>query len=256
MPWIPPHTPLLHPEIPKLSTRWRAGAGRPAPLSILRPSAPSGMGLHLGLLKPRVPEFAKQAHVFGGISCPTPQVSDLSQWGSSNKGISPETSVYIGVSPCSGMPQPPGLLDLPQTRPQPRGLPVQATSRAPLLPFRPHALLLPDPTLGEEAPFPFTSAPGPRGRPSPRPRLSDVQHPGRSGSWEQDTRLTRAGRGQLGGGAWVEPWVWPDAGQGRGQRQGGAGSPNLEASLSFHPQSPARSGPQFNSGTDRLLGPT
>lgn len=33
-------------------------------------SAPAGMGLRLGLLKPRVPEFARQAHVLGAISCP------------------------------------------------------------------------------------------------------------------------------------------------------------------------------------------
>lgn len=80
------------------------------------PHTPSEMGLHLGLLKPRVPEFARQSHAFGAIRCPHTSVSDLSQLGSSNRGISPEISVPgdsvcrsadIGVSPCSRMPQPP-----------------------------------------------------------------------------------------------------------------------------------------------------
>lgn len=104
---------------------------------------------------------------------------------------------YRGVSVLENA-SAPGLLDLPQIRAQPRGLPVQSTSL-----FTPSSLF-PDPTLGVggEAPFPFTSAPGPRRRPSSRPRLSDVQHLGHSESWVQDTRWTGAGRSQLGGGAW------------------------------------------------------
>lgn len=40
--WTPPRTPSLHPAIPKLPTRWRAGAGRPAPPLILCPSPSVG----------------------------------------------------------------------------------------------------------------------------------------------------------------------------------------------------------------------
>lgn len=55
---VPPPTPSLHPAIPKLPTRWRAGAGTPVLPPILRPSLPSGMGLHLGLHKLGVLEFS------------------------------------------------------------------------------------------------------------------------------------------------------------------------------------------------------
>lgn len=43
----------------------------------LPPSPHPGMGLHLGLSKPRIPELAKKAQVFGAINCPHSQDRDL-----------------------------------------------------------------------------------------------------------------------------------------------------------------------------------
>lgn len=102
---IPPPTPSLHPAIPKLPTRWRAGAGTPALPPILRPSLPSGMGLHLGLHKLGVLEF----------SCPHNPGLWPQPLGSRSRDISSDTpasggpcatvSPHTAVCPCSRLPQ-------------------------------------------------------------------------------------------------------------------------------------------------------
>lgn len=161
--------PPLHPAIPKLPTRWRAGAGRPTPPLILRllPSnnwASTWASSNFAFLN-----SPRELMYWGYQAAPAPQDCGFSP--APSVSVCRSVSAYTGVSPCSGLPQllqpqrPPGFHR--QIRPQTRGLHINRSKSS-------DALRLPDPTLGEEAPFPLASVPGPRRS----PRQSDVRHVG------------------------------------------------------------------------------
>lgn len=132
--------PPLHPAIPKLPTRWRTGAGRPPLLLRLLPSnswASTWASSNFASLN-----SPRELMYWGHELLPHPStVASASSF-----SVCRSVSAYTGVSPCSGLPQlpqpqrPPGFHR--QIRPQTRGLPINSSTVAP------HALLLPDHTLG------------------------------------------------------------------------------------------------------------
>lgn len=119
VPWTPPPIPPRHPPLRFPNFPLDGGL-------VLRDRLPShplhltlgGMGLHLGLLKPRVPELSTRAQVFGALSCPRSPGPWPQPLRSSSGGISPVTSApassayrrvpaNTAVFPCSEGPQKP-----------------------------------------------------------------------------------------------------------------------------------------------------
>lgn len=74
----PPPTPSLHRAIPKLPTRWRAGAGRQAPPLILCPSPPVGWASTWAFPNPVSLNSVGERLYLGPSAAPTPQDCGLS----------------------------------------------------------------------------------------------------------------------------------------------------------------------------------